>query len=132
MTKIAYATVLDELTKIVEAEPNAIRQCKYVEYDKYDNDGDFGARDSTPVAAHCIAGVWLHRRGVSLEDLATHEGRSAEAVAKDTLTETPLTQKAQNLLVGAQCHQDSGLPWTEALDMAVEDLEVYHDNLSDE
>lgn len=132
MAKIDYATVLDELTKIVESDPKAIRQCKYVEYDKYDDDGQYGADDSTPVAAHCIAGVWFHQRGVSLEDLASSEGVSAEAVAKLRLTETPLTQKAQNLLVGAQCHQDSGLPWTEALDRAVEDLALYHDNLSDE
>lgn len=131
MAKIDYGTVLDELTKIVESDPNALRQCKYAEYDKYDDYGD-EADGAAPVAAHCIAGVWLHQRGVSLKDLAASEGVSAEAVAKLRLPETPLTQKAQNLLVGAQCHQDSGLPWTEALDRAVEDLALYHDNLSDE
>lgn len=97
---------------VAEFGPDTTRSCTYVKAD-YDYETGVAIRYVEP---RCIVGVFLNREGVSLEELASHEGDNFSMIAG----ELPLIfdENAVRILQRAQEIQDSGSPWGEALSYA--------------
>lgn len=75
-----------------------------------------GGDDASCVYVHngapsCLVGHWLHKLGVSLDDIPEGEAASDTARVLGLAVSTPLA----DALDGAQDTQDSGLNWAQAL-----------------
>jgi hypothetical protein len=126
MIELTQENVLDALEKAVEEKGEdfiyvnneghssrnkfgeaAAIMCHYVHYD-----------DGTPIAG-CIAGNVLNRLGVSLDILSEKETQPIRIVLSELMDEEVVTlafdSKVSLLLSTAQCAQDGGQTWGDAL-----------------
>lgn len=70
----------------------------------------------------CIVGHVLHKAGVPLETLTEHETRPAGFVLR-SLEDFDLDHNTLRLLDDVQERQDRGVPWGEAVQQALAELE---------
>jgi hypothetical protein len=127
MIELTEENVLDALEKAVEEKgedfiyvnneghssrnkfgETAAIMCHYVHYD-----------DGTPIAG-CIAGNVLNRLGVSLDALSDYETQPIKTVLINLTDAEEVTfdSKVSLLLSNAQCAQDGGQTWGDALKAA--------------
>jgi hypothetical protein len=107
-------------TKELLAEAVAEKGADFVYVNKYGHQAD-DSGDVTCYYAHgdqpgCIVGNVLHRAGVLLDDLAAFEAQNVDDLASRLFT---AEAGVKPLLIHIQAHQDVGVPWGEAVRLAL-------------
>lgn len=112
-------------TKEFLAEAVAEKGADFVYVNKYGDQAD----ESGDVTCHyvhgdqpgCIVGNVLHRAGVPLDVLGEYEAQNVDDLAAGLFT---AEVGVRSLLLHVQSHQDAGIPWGEAVHLALSRLEV--------
>ena len=115
-----------ERTKQLLAEAVAEKGADYVYTTP---DGEQGNEDVSPNCFYvhgfqpgCIVGHVLHKAGVSLASLREEESNNASGVLSSLRPDLPYEPGVDVLLNEAQQAQDQGVPWGEAVRLALQEV----------